>query len=224
MDLKKEFFEAITKGDQERMMELLDRQPDLLSARLDNGLSAVLVSVYYGKTEIANLLIERKAELDIFEAAATGSTGRVKELLESNPHLLNSYNVDGFHPLGLASFFGHYDTAELLLSKGARVNSPADNQTRVTSLHSAAAGGHAGIVRLLLESGAEPNSRQQGGFTPLHSAAQNGNVESLKLLLEFGADREIQSNDNKTALEMAEMAGKEQVIEVLKGRDTRPVV
>lgn len=58
-----------------------------------------------------------RAELDIFEAAATGSTGRVKDLLESNPHQLNAYNVDGFHPLGLASFFGHYDTAKLLLSK-----------------------------------------------------------------------------------------------------------
>jgi uncharacterized protein len=217
MDIKKEFFEAITKGDQERVTELLDRQPDLLSARLENGLSAVLMALYHGETEIANLLIEQGAELDIFEAAATGSTARVKELLENKPDLVDAYNVDGFQPLGLASFFGQYDTAELFISKGARINSPAENQTRVGPLHSAAAGRHQNIMKLLLENGADPNARQQGGFTPLHSAAQNGDVEMLKLLLKFGADPGIRSEENNTPLEMAEEAGKDQVIKVLKG-------
>ena len=60
--------------------------------------------------------------------------------------------------------------------------------SHVTTLHSAAAGSHSEIVKLLLEHGADPNAAQDGGFTPLHSAAQNDDRESAEALLEAGAD------------------------------------
>ena len=44
------------------------------------------------------------------------------------------------------------------------------------------------IVEVLLEAGAEVNSRDEHGFTPLHCAAwSNGNVEVTELLLQSGA-------------------------------------
>ena len=58
--------------------------------------------------------------LNIFEAAATGQTARVRELIAANPALLNAYAPDGFHPLGLAAFFGNKATVEVLLQAGAR--------------------------------------------------------------------------------------------------------
>jgi ankyrin repeat protein len=45
-------------------------------------------------------------------------------------------------------------------------------------------------MRLLLEAGADPNVRQQSGFTPLHAAAaQLGTLEIARILLAHGAAR-----------------------------------
>ena len=58
-------------------------------------------------------------------------------------------------------------------------------------LHSAAATGDPDVryelAKLLLEHGAEPNARQQDGFTPLMAADQHGDDRLRSLLLEYGA-------------------------------------
>lgn len=56
-----------------------------------------------------------------------------------------------------------------------------------TALHLAAQ--HPEAVRLLIESGADPNARDLGdNATPLHVAAANRSLESVRLLLDAGAD------------------------------------
>lgn len=58
-----------------------------------------------------------------------------------------------------------------------------------TALHAAARAGHARIVRLLLERGAEVNFREAGDITtPLHWAAAGHHVECVRALLAHGAD------------------------------------
>ena len=95
-----------------------------------------------------------------------------------------AYAPDGFTALGLASFFGHREAAELLLAAGARVNDASRNPMRVAPLHSALAGGHAEIVELLLDAGADVNAVQADGYTPLHEAAQNGDQAIAERLVE----------------------------------------
>lgn len=57
-----------------------------------------------------------------------------------------------------------------------------------TPLHVAASAGHTEIARLLLDSGADVNARDQGdNATPLHWAAGEGHLETAKLLVERGA-------------------------------------
>jgi len=68
----------------------------------------------------------------------------------------------------------------------------------------------------LLEGGANPNARQQGGFTPLHAAAQNGDAEMARLLLEKGADREARAENNQTPLDFALLRGHAAVADVLE--------
>jgi ankyrin repeat protein len=216
MEASEGFFEAIKSGDQAKVQALLDIDPALLRAKSENGLSPVLTALYYQEPDIADLLIARGAELNIFEAAAAGRLDRLQALVERQAGLVNEYAEDGFQPLGLASFFGHLEVVRFLIRAGANVNSPSHNAQRVMPLHSAAAGRHLEIARVLLENGAEVNARQADDFIPIHAAAQNGQAEMIQLLLSYGADPKRCSRDGRNALDFAEEAGAKDAADLLR--------
>jgi ankyrin repeat protein len=157
-------------------------------------MSDVLQAIYHGDRDEAERLAVGK-ELDVFEASALGRTDRVCELLDDDPSLVNAYGDDGFHPVGLASFFGHVDTARLLYERGADANQIARNeQIQTAAIHAAAAtdGGtdedtRYELVKLALDHGADANLEQGGGFRAIDAARQNGDIRVEQLLLERGA-------------------------------------
>src|SRR5215471_13330666 len=154
-------------------------------------MSELLQAVYRGDQARADELLAGDPELDVFEAAAVGRTDRLHELLDEDPSLANAWADDGFQPLGLASFFGHVESARLLLERGADVNSASRNDFKVAPLHSAVAEKDADVryelATLLLEHGADPNARQQDDFTPLMAADQQEDERLRALLVEHGA-------------------------------------
>ena len=209
-----ELSQAIEAGDADRVHELIGGDRALASAPNESGLSPVLQVLYrWSEPPLGRLLAEilsAEPELDIFDAAAVGSVERVRDLLDRDPESVNAWSADGFTPLQLACFFGRLPVVELLLERGAEATVMSRNENiRVMPIHSAAAGGGAAIVALLLRHGADPNARQQGGFTPLHAAAQNGDAELAELLLDHGADAQARTEDGKTAADMAAEAGHE---------------
>ncbi len=216
MTTTQEFIDAVTNGDAGAVEQMLAGDPDLLHARNANGVSALLLAVYYGVPAMARLLIDRGLQPDIFEASATGRTARVQDLLQADPALANAYSSDGYQPMGLASFFGYTETVELLLQSGAEVNSASHNGQRVMPLHSAAAGQHLEIARILLAHGADPNAAQADDFTPLHAAADNGQVEMVKLLLSFGADPGAKMRGGQTPYDIAAAKGHTEAADLLQ--------
>jgi ankyrin repeat protein len=202
------FFDAIKQGNRHEVEHQLGMDPGLLHVK-ENGLSPILVAAYHDEPALASFLADKTIVLTIFEAAATGKINYVIRLLARDPELVNACAEDGFQPLGLACFFGHYDTAEYLARAGASINSPSKNDLKAAPIHSAAAGRHSRIVRLLLDLGADPNVREQGGFTPLHAAAQNGDVDTIRALLLGGADLTLKDDDGRIALDLAMEAGHE---------------
>ena len=206
--MSKEFFDAIKQGDMAEVERRLKQDPVLIHAR-ENGLSPILVAAYHHEPQIASFLADKTVAISIFEAAATGKINNIIRLLARDPNLVNAYSEDGFSPLGLACFFGHSDVAEYLVKAGASINSRSHNRLKAAPIQSATARGHRKIVKLLLEHGADPNIREQGGYTPLHAAAQNGDDEIIRVLLFGGADLTIASNNGKTALDLAIEAGHE---------------
>jgi uncharacterized protein len=157
----------------------------------EDDMSELLQAVYRGDQARVDALLAADPQLDIFEAAAVGKTERLRELLDQDPSLANAWATDGFQPLGLASFFGHFEAVQLLVERGAEVNSASRNQMRVMPLHSAAAAQDPDtrykLAKLLLESGADPNARQQDEFTPLMAAEQHGDERLKELLVQHGA-------------------------------------
>ena len=202
------FFDAIKQGNRHEVERQLIVDPGLLHVK-ENGLSPILIAAYNDEPALASFLADKTIVLTIFEAAATGKINYVIRLLARDPELVNASAEDGFQPLGLACFFGHYDTAEYLARAGASLNSPSRNNLKAAPVHSAAAGGHSKIVRMLLDLGADPNVREQGGFTPLHAAAQNGDMDTIRTLLLGGADLTLKDNNGKLALDLAMEAGHE---------------
>ncbi len=160
--------------------------------------SGVLEALYRGDADAVEARLAEHPELTIFEAAALGCADRVRELLLLEAGFVDLWSPDGFTAVHLAAFFGREEVVALLLQRGADPDPEARNALRVRPLHSAAAGNHTGIARLLLDHGADANARQAGGFTALHAAAQNGNEELYALLVERGADEEAATDDART--------------------------
>ena len=157
-------------------------------------MSELLSALYRGENERVEQLLAENPELTIFEAAAFGRTARVRDLLDEGPSLANAFGDDGFQPLGLACFFGHVDTARLLVERGADPNTLARNEHIQTSaLHAAAAGENKDadvryeLCKLLHEHGADVNMRQGSGHTAIDAARMNGDTQLERLLVEHGA-------------------------------------
>jgi ankyrin repeat protein len=192
------------QGDVAQVKTRLKADATLAQAKDQKGVSAILKATCHGKREVVAVLLTTNIELNIFEAAATGQTERVRALLKQDAALVNAFASDGFFPLGLAVFFGHQETVEALLTAGAEVNVATRETMKVTPLHSAAAARQLAIARVLIAHGAKVNAGQaESGFTPLHEAAANGDLEFAKLLLEHGADINSKMADGKTPLAFA---------------------
>jgi ankyrin repeat protein len=60
------------------------------------------------------------------------------------------------------------------------------------------------ILKILLESGANPNISDSGGWFPLHFAVQKGCIDIVKTLIDFGADiNKGDLNTERTPLQVA---------------------
>ena len=205
----------IKQGDEDSVRTLLDQDLTLAGSKDGNGVSALMISIYYGKPEITKMLRARIHNLGFFEACALGDLTSMEAALQVNPTLLNAFSPDGFSGLGFAAFFGHLPIAQRLLQIGAIVDQPSANGLAVTPLGSAAAGNHLELTTLLLANNANPNAQQNGGFTPLHSACQNGSVQMVKLLLEADAQTNMKTAEGKLPSDYLDGENADQILEML---------
>ena len=78
------------------------------------------------------------------------------------------------------------------------------------------------IMQVLLDHGADPNARDNGGSTPLHSSSWrrigsgHGTVEGTRLLLEHGATIDAEDSNGKTPLQLALDHGRHDIATCLK--------
>ena len=207
--------EYIVNGDTDSLMDLLIQDPTLANKLTTHQVSPIMLSCYYKKPQITEVLIKCVDDISLFEAAAAGKFDTVTHLITTKPQYVNDHTDDGFTALGLACYFGHYDVARYLVLKGADVNLPSKNGFNVYPIHSAAAGNYTDIVKLLIEAGAEVNVKQQAGSTPLHAAAQYGNLDMLIVLLEFGAEVNVRMEGGKLPADLAREKGYNEIAEIL---------
>ena len=204
-----ELFDAITAGDAGAIRAAL--------AKAGNS-SAVLLSLYHGRRDLAQMLVDRGAQLTFPEAVAFGDKKRVDELLRSDPSLANAWSDDGYPALGLAIFFQQPEIAHLLIDGGADVNAAARNPQKVAPMHAAAATANRDMIRRLLEKGADPNAKQQAGFAAIHTAGLHGDREMAEILIKGGADPKLAADDGTTAEGFARQKGHDAFVDWLRTR------
>ena len=91
-----------------------------------------------------------------------------------------------------------------------------------TPLYSAAARNALEVAKVLIDNGAEVNTKADGGvYSPLLIAAYNNSVPMVELLLEAGADTSARLSHSHrqdrglTALELAQKQGHEEIVALL---------
>ena len=212
MDISKLFFSACKKGELAEVELLLERFPELVKAKDDDGLTPLhIVSYYYYdekpevQKKVATLLLNKGADIE----AKTGDY----------PHR--------WTPLHWASDNGNTEMATFLLDRGADIEAKTgDDDYNRTPLHIASGSGDPGedgeteMVTFLLVRGADPNATDQIGWTPLHSASRDGHTDVATLLLDGGANVKAEDHDRRKPEDLARSFGETEMADFL--RDWKP--
>jgi ankyrin repeat protein len=150
-------FEAAAVGRLERVRELLEDDPALVTALSPDGFTPLHLAAFFGHPEIARLLVERGADTNVV-----------------------ARNRMRVRPLHSAAAAQQLEIAELLVAYGADVNAPQERG--FTALHAAAQSGDIGLARLLLGRGADREQATEDGRRAADFAAAAGHGEIRALL------------------------------------------
>ena len=168
--------------------------------------AAELILGYRGSNEVSQFTLSDMLRF----AARSGNHGTVKLLLDLGADA-NASNIFGDTPFSEAYASGNKWTMLLLLWHGAFpiIWEPKPHMAG-HSTHTDPSGGPLNIavhepaaVKLLLESGDDPNGKMLWGETPLHRAARICADKSLVMLLAHGADPNLRDRYGDTPLHEA---------------------
>jgi ankyrin repeat protein len=158
----------------------------------------------------------------IADAAMRGDVAAVRALLQKNVDV-QAAQGDGMTALHWAAERGNQDIAAMLLAAGA--NPRAETRIgRYTPLHVAAKGGHAAVIRRLVDARPDVNALTTTGATPLHFAAEGGSREAIAILLDAGAGVNAREPQwGQTPIMFAAGAGRTEAVKLLmaRGADVR---
>ena len=131
----------------------------------------------------------RRDQRMLFDAAANGNVPEVERLLDAGADInaKTEFAIEALSPLQISVFYRHHAVARVLLQRGAD-HSVSRRFGSKTPTHDAAFHGDAVMVRLMLQHGANIESRDSTLQTPLHVAVHWNYVSVVAVLLEHGAD------------------------------------
>jgi ankyrin repeat protein len=221
--------EAIREKNTEEAINLIKSGADIES--YDKvGLSPLFLAAYFGQTDVADILLEKGANVDFINyidsttplhVAVRGGNTDIVNLLVARKANVNSVTNFGESPLHMAASLGDTDLVKLLLDSGAYIHA-REKIFGDTPLHSAAYRGQTDVADILLEKGANIHAVNEKGETALHKAAYNNsrtNSVSIELLLDKGANIHAVNEKGETALHIAAYHG-ENLFHAEYGRNT----
>ena len=137
-------------------------------------------------------------------ACGHGNQQMVEILLKLNAKTEHSCKYTGSTPLMISCMNGYVDIAQILLDYGA--DTGAKDNSGLSTLHNACCYSKVGIVKLLLNNGADIEMRTDtkngiGRNTPIMVAIFWDNDDVVKLLLEYGANIKTHNSTHQSPLD-----------------------
>ena len=175
----------------------------------DAGTTALMVASYRGDTDILQLLIASKANLNL--QTSTGWTalmyatllgnGRVIDLLlERNADIDKKKFSNQATALTYACSTGDTMAVKKLMKK---YNDLGEKELGPTPLYVASQNGQLPIVEQLLKTKVDPNIKMDNGETPLYIASKNGYLRIVKQLLKARAHPDLSDSSGQAPLHHA---------------------
>jgi ankyrin repeat protein/HEAT repeat protein len=234
--LAEQLYRHSWSGNAKEVQKLLEAGAD--PNAVHRGMRPLHKAAVAGHVEVLRLLIDHGAEVNVkdssgrsplLEAAGSRNPKAVEILLAAGAkpdgtelghacwlgrtEAVNLLLAAGAPPDGglpQAAQGGHVELVQLLLDKGARVQTKSPDGS--TPLHLAALQGGFKTVELLLKHGADPNKVNQEGNTSLHMAISGDcDLETIKLLVESGAKLNIANDEALTPVRLAGLRGEKSV-------------
>ena len=217
--------EAIRERDMARVRGLLDASPELVHAPDEHTNQPIHWAVMTRQLDMIDELLARGADINAQRSDGArpiqlangdynyrGWRDVPRDVTTTPREVLAHLRASGAYcDICTAAYIGDLDRVrELLDDDPSLANRPSDYVTYYacsgTPLRNAAAAGHLEIVKLLLESGADPNLPEEH-IAPrghaLHSAVCKGHIEIVKLLLEHGAYPNVEIESSADTLSAA---------------------
>jgi uncharacterized protein len=155
-------FEATALGYVDRLRQRLDEDPGRATAFSSDGFTALHYAGFFGKADVAHILLESGAKVDV-----------------------STQNAFVNQPLHAAAAGRHLEVCRILLAAGADVN--ATQHGGYTPLHEAAQAGDVELAELFLSAGADPLARSDEDQTPAETADAAGHPDLARRIREVAA-------------------------------------
>ncbi len=176
-------FVGAAHGDFETVKSMLEQYPELVNRNASWNELPIEAAAQTGRCDIALLLLDYGATLDICTAAMLGWDQEVQKMLAADPSQITATGAHGIPLLYFPAISGDIEMAAYLLEKGAEVNAGDGSSS---PLHGAVAFNQPDMVAWLLDHGADPSVKNYDGKTPVELASEQVNQALLVFFSEKG--------------------------------------